>query len=140
MHTPEREPHSSDVQQHLAATDRGHESSDVPVKPLLLSLAAFAAGCLIAMWVMRAMFRSFDASARSRDVPGHVLAEEHQIPPPPKLEANPTAENEESAVAERKLLDTYGWIDRDAGIVRVPVERALELVLQEGLPARAKAR
>ena len=140
MHTPEREPTASDVQQRLAATERGHESSDVPVKPLLLSLGALGVGCLFAMWVMRTMFRSFDASARSRDVPGHVLAEEHQIPPPPKLEANPTAENEESAVAERRLLESYGWIDRDAGVVRVPVERALELVLQEGLPARAKAR
>jgi hypothetical protein len=137
---PEREPPSSDVQQRLAATDRGHEWSDVPVKPLLLSLGALAAGCLIVMYVMQAMFKSFDASARARDVPGHVLAEEDQVPPPPKLEANPTAENEASAAAERKVLETYGWIDRDAGVVRVPVERALELVLQEGLPVRDQAR
>jgi hypothetical protein len=140
MHTPEREPPTSDVQQRLAATERGHEWSDVPVRPLLLSLGALAIGCLIVMGVMRAMFKSFDASARARDVPGHVLAEEHQIPPPPKLEANPTAENQGDAAAERRVLESYGWIDRDAGIVRVPVERALELVLKEGLPARAKAR
>lgn len=136
MPTHESDTSVGGVQQAVGASTKGHESSDVPVRPLLGSLAVLATGCLLALWLMRVMFQSFDASARSRDVPSHVLAEEHQVPPPPKLEASPQAENQVSAERERELLGSYEWIDRDAGLVRIPVERALEIVLQEGLPSR----
>lgn len=33
-------------------------------------------------------------------------------------------------------ISTYGWVDRDAKIVRVPIERAMELSLQKGFPVR----
>ena len=140
MHTPEQQPGASGVQQGVSGSTRGHESSDVPVRPLLGSLAVLATGCLLALWLMRVMFQGFDASARARDLPGHVLAEEHQVPPAPKLEARPQAENADSEQLERKVLQSFEWIDRDAGVVRIPVERALEIVLQEGLPARAGSR
>ena len=140
MHTPDQKPGASGVQQAVSSSTRGHESSDVPVRPLLGSLAVLATGCLLALWLMRVMFQAFDASARARDLPGHVLAEEHQVPPPPKLEASPQADNEDSEQVEREVLASFAWIDRDAGVVRVPVERALELVLQEGLPTRAGRR
>lgn len=35
---------------------------------------------------------------------------------------------------EQKLLDNYGWIDREAGIARIPVDRAIEIISQNGLP------
>ena len=48
------------------------------------------------------------------------------------------AGNWEAIDAEaRRNLDSYGWVDRAHGVVRVPVGRAVELVTQEGLPARA---
>ena len=34
-------------------------------------------------------------------------------------------------------LDSYGWVDREAGIARVPIEEGLRMVLESGLPARA---
>lgn len=38
--------------------------------------------------------------------------------------------------AERRLLDTYAWIDRNQGIVRIPVAVAMDLVAERGLPAQ----
>jgi hypothetical protein len=35
---------------------------------------------------------------------------------------------------ENAALATYGWVDRDAGIVRIPIERAMELLVLRGLP------
>lgn len=32
---------------------------------------------------------------------------------------------------EKELLGSYGWVDRSKGIVRVPLDRAMELELQE---------
>jgi hypothetical protein len=114
----------------------GHEAGDVRVRPLLVSLALLAAGCTGALLLMRWTFDLFEAAARAKDRPGHPLAEEHQRPPGPRLQADPQAENAAWEAQQREALTSYGWLDRDGGLVRLPVERALELVLQEGLPAR----
>ncbi len=37
----------------------------------------------------------------------------------------------------RQRLEGYGWADRKQGVARVPISRAMELVVKEGLPARA---
>jgi hypothetical protein len=36
-----------------------------------------------------------------------------------------------------KALNSYGWVDPDAGIVRIPVTHAMEILLQKGFPARS---
>lgn len=33
-------------------------------------------------------------------------------------------------------LESYGWVDREGGIARVPIEEGMKVVLREGLPAR----
>jgi hypothetical protein len=33
-------------------------------------------------------------------------------------------------------LNSYGWLDKNAGVVHIPIERAMELTLQRGLPVR----
>jgi len=38
----------------------------------------------------------------------------------------------------QKKISTYGWIDQDAKIVHVPIERAMELSLQKGFPVQQK--
>jgi hypothetical protein len=37
--------------------------------------------------------------------------------------------------AENAQLHSYGWIDRAAGMVRMPIDRAMEVVVQQGLPS-----
>jgi hypothetical protein len=37
---------------------------------------------------------------------------------------------------EDELLNNYGWVDQDAEVVRIPIERAMELLLERGLPTR----
>lgn len=37
---------------------------------------------------------------------------------------------------EEHLLTTYGWVDQNAGVVRLPIDRAKELLLGRGLPVR----
>ena len=38
---------------------------------------------------------------------------------------------DEARARQRALLDEYGWVDRDAGIARIPIDRAMDLVLEE---------
>ena len=56
----------------------------------------------------------------------------------PRLQIVPPEDLEKFRAAEQNQLDTYGWINRTAGVVRIPVARAMELVLERGLPVRSQ--
>jgi hypothetical protein len=38
---------------------------------------------------------------------------------------------------EQEILKSYGWVDKQNGVVRIPIERAMQMTLERGLPARA---
>ena len=60
-------------------------------------------------------------------------------PPEPRLEAVPGQQLKELQSTEEQQLHTYGWVDQNSGIVRIPIERAIELLSQRGLPSRPAA-
>ena len=64
-------------------------------------------------------------------------------PAPPaegaKLLARPERELDRVRHEEAERLESYGWVDQNAGVARIPVERAIEVVAARGLPARAAA-
>jgi hypothetical protein len=37
---------------------------------------------------------------------------------------------------EQKALNDYEWVDRNAGVARIPVDRAMEIISQNGLPTQ----
>lgn len=37
---------------------------------------------------------------------------------------------------QQELLGSYGWIDKENGVVHIPVERAMSLLVERGLPVR----
>lgn len=52
----------------------------------------------------------------------------------PRLQVSPSADLKDFRAREALELSTYGWVDRTAGIVRIPIERAMELALRRGFP------
>ncbi|MDW8104776.1 MAG: hypothetical protein RMK92_07150 [Armatimonadota bacterium] len=61
---------------------------------------------------------------------------QRRLPPPPNpvLQANPAVDMKRFREQEELKVSTYGWVDERRGIVRVPVERAMEIVAEQGLP------
>jgi hypothetical protein len=57
-------------------------------------------------------------------------------PPEPRLQTSPAGDMEAMRARDRARLQTYGWVDRAHGVVRVPVEEAKKIVLRKGLPSR----
>jgi hypothetical protein len=53
-----------------------------------------------------------------------------KIAPPPVLQVEPARDIAAFREEKKRLLDTYGWVDREHGIVRIPVERAMTLIVQ----------
>jgi hypothetical protein len=54
----------------------------------------------------------------------------------PHLQISSAEELNEFREKEEAELKSYGWIDRTAGVVRIPVARAMDLLLERGLPTR----
>lgn len=54
----------------------------------------------------------------------------------PVLQISPAADLQAFRVHEQAELNSYGWINHTSGIVRIPIERAMDRILQEGLPTR----
>ena len=70
--------------------------------------------------------------------PANPMAEteQQQFPPAPRIEDHPTVELKDLRAQEDRLLSTYGWTDKKAGVVRIPIERAMELQMERGFPVR----
>jgi hypothetical protein len=115
---------------------RGHEERDVRLRPLIIlgiCLAIVAGLSLSAMWLL---FDYFAARQMRLETDLHPLLEMRQLPPEPRLQVSPQVDMRAILTNERSILDSYGWVDRQAGIVRMPIERAIELLTKRGLPSR----
>lgn len=110
-----------------------HEESDANVRVVVrfgLGLAVLLVVSAIAMLLLFKFLQARPAPEAS------ALAEEREIPPSPRLQVTPSADMESMRAAEDNLLHSYGWVDKDSGVVRIPIDRAMDLLLQRGFPAR----
>jgi len=119
-----------------------HEESDVNIRGILVFAAALlvtAVGIAFIVWLL---FNYFNAREARQGAPEFPLAaaEEHRLPPEPRLQTNPREDLRELMDAEQRTLTTYGWVDRNAGIVRIPIDEAMRLTIQRGLPEREAAK
>ena len=66
-----------------------------------------------------------------------AMVNPQKLPPEPRLQAHAAQELRVLRASEEQRAHTYTWIDPDKGIVQIPVDRAMDLVAQRGLPSRA---
>jgi len=115
--------------------ERAHERTDVDVPRIALvaaGLVAIAVVVHVALWFqMRGLW-----SARERALPPPVpvASARPEAPPEPRLQTSPEEDLRALHREEDEQLESYGWVDRQAGVIRVPIERAMELVAQEKAP------
>jgi hypothetical protein len=62
-----------------------------------------------------------------------------RLPAEPRLQRFPANEAYDLRLGEAAELESYGWVDRNAGTVRIPISEAMRLVVERGLPSRAAA-
>ena len=62
---------------------------------------------------------------------------QEKSPPAPNLQTQPFKDVYMLRKGEAEKLDSYGWVDKEGGIARIPVDRAMEVLLQRGFPSRA---
>ncbi len=67
-----------------------------------------------------------------------VFSQEGKLPPEPRLQVFPSRELQEFKAQQNTGVESYGWVDKEQGVAHVPIDTAIEMVLKNGLPARAE--
>ena len=117
---------------------KGYESRDLrpaAVLPWLAVLLVLVTGTLLVVsWIQGA----FDTRYQREAGPAALLPTGDETHLEPHLQVAPARDLEEVRRAEQQILTSYEWIDRQNGVVRIPIERAVDLLLERGLPVRDK--
>ncbi|MGH9660408.1 MAG: hypothetical protein ACRD96_17795 [Bryobacteraceae bacterium] len=117
----------------------GHEPTDVSVGAVARFAIGLTLSTIAVLGLMWFVFDRFAASEAARSPrPGPMAAADPRTEPPePRLQITPLPDLKKFRDDEDALLASYAWIDPGKGVVRIPVDRAMELVAREGLPARS---
>jgi hypothetical protein len=120
--------------EHSPNGSSGHEHRDTGVGLIAASAAGLAVVVLAVFLLMWGTFNLLKNDEQKNDVSLYPLAPSTQIPPQPRLQEHPWEELQQLRARENKELSTYGWQDQKAGIVRIPINRAIDMVAEKGLP------
>jgi hypothetical protein len=132
--------HATPDDQYLNTTEgSGHEHTDATVWMIVQFAGWLIASAIVThllMWGMFAWFvESREAAAPAAEFP-LALEQERRLPAGPRLQPIPANEAFDFRQRENAAMTSYGWVDRNAGIVRIPIAEAMQLVVQRGLPSR----
>jgi hypothetical protein len=118
----------------------GHETKDASILGIVVTGVGLAIGAALALAIVYGIFH-FLSTQQITTAPPNPMAETNvqQFPPAPRIAEHPDAEIKDLHAKEDSLLSTYGWTNKTAGVVRIPIDRAIELELQRGFPVRKEA-
>lgn len=118
---------------HGNKSNGGYEQRDANIRFLGFLIAGLAALTVLGMVVSWLVFRGLDARHEAAQPPAPPLAETRPAAPPePRLQVDPRGDLAAARRQEAETLEGYGWVDRDAGIARIPIERAMEILSGRG--------
>jgi hypothetical protein len=113
-----------------------YEANRVRSRPIFIFGAALVVTTAIILLLMGGLFWRFNRQEAKTDPRPPLLANTRQPPPAPRLQISPMKDLQTIQAAEEEILSGYGWVDRPNGVVRIPISRALDLLIERGLPAR----
>jgi len=111
-----------------------HEPRDVDVISLALVAALFLICGLIVFFVCAGLVHAFNDKDRTRPTELASTERSHAEFPEPRLQIKSGVDLNTLRAEEERELSSYGWVNRSAGVVRIPIDRAMDLIMQRGLP------
>jgi hypothetical protein len=118
------------------APQNGYERSDANSRGLVYFLLIMAAILAATSLSLILLFKHFERADNPGSFVAAPFAGTQPLPPPPRIQSVPGVDMQSYYQSQQNLLDTYGWVDKQNGVVRLPIDRAMELLLQRGLPVR----
>jgi len=118
-----------------------YEKSDINVRVIV----GFGAALVVALglvflliWLLFGLYGNLNARTSPREFP-LAPSDQLRLPSEPRLQEKPREELEAFRRKEDAVLNGYTWIDQRTGAVRIPIDRAIERLLDQGLPVRENA-
>ena len=116
----------------------GHETTDAEIGPLIRFAVFLAVTTAVCAAIGVGLYKYLDRREAAEKAGRYPLAAvTRPLPPPPRLQTYPSYDIKALRADEARVLERYGWVDKNAGIVRIPVERAIDVLAEKGLPYRA---
>ena len=127
------------------ANHEGFEREDLSSRSALYFLAGLVLVCVVVYLIVFGMYRFLDSYATAHQPPMSpmvtpeadtraVTPQNAETFPQPRLEENERTQFRSFIEDQDRKLATYDWVDKDRGTVRIPIDRAMELIAQRGLP------
>jgi len=130
--------------------EQGFESRDLTPGGLYGFFAGLAVATAIVFFLMLGVYHFMDSYEKSHEPPMSPMAKAEQDTretdapvvakqmektfPKPRLETSEPTEIRDFRLKEEQQLHSYGWVDQSAGAVHIPIEQAMQLVAERGLP------
>jgi hypothetical protein len=117
----------------------GHQTSEINLRGVTWATIGLVIVVLAVLVTVGGLFSLFKRQYASESAPPRITTA-GRLPPAPRLQTSPTSDLQQLLEAENAKLNSYGWIDKSGGVIRIPIERAMDLLAQRGLPARSEDR
>ncbi len=121
------------------ANGEPYERSDARPRAILEYGAGLVVLVVAALVVMAWLYTFLSQREQRLDRTASPLAEGPSAPQGPRLQANPSIDLKTLRDQEKARLESYGWVDKDLGVVHIPIDKATDVILQRGLPTRQSA-
>jgi hypothetical protein len=112
---------------------RGHETRDANIRNLIIFAVGLSLLVVAGLLVSGIVFHYF-VGHQGLGPPASPFENVRMLPPEPRLQVTAPKDLKQYKAAQDEILNSYGWVDQKAGIVRIPIDRAMEILLQKGLP------
>jgi hypothetical protein len=118
-----------------------HEPNTVNIPGVVKFLVWLSVAVIVVALLMWGLLHFFDKRKAQEATPPSPLAPEVRLPPEPRLQGAPGSVRAPAEDIRRlreqedRTLNSYGWIDQQNGIIRIPIEQAKKLIEQKGFPA-----
>ncbi|MGD0616410.1 MAG: hypothetical protein ABSB67_01990 [Bryobacteraceae bacterium] len=129
------------AEEHLQPGQNGggtYEHSEADVKLIVYSTLGLIVGVVIVCLVVVGVFKGMQ-EAMPKAAPISGIVNPNRIPPEPRLQPFPALELQALRQHEDDVLSRYGWVDQKAGVVRIPIDKAMDIMVQRGFPTQGQA-
>ena len=124
--------------EHFENPEVSHEHSDVNIRAILGFGAALLVVAIAVHLLIYGLFAYFNSREGVQVAVEYPLAQGHREPPEPRLQTDPRQDLADMRAKEEEQLGSYGWVDKNASVVHIPIDAAMKLTLERGLPARSE--
>lgn len=111
-----------------------HESTDASGRSVVWAAVVIIMILALSGFFVFSLFIYFGGNRYAILSETQAMLEAERVPPPPHLHAQPGVGFQKLREEKEKLLYSYGWINKENGIIHIPIEQAMNLLVEKGLP------